>query len=202
MIRSNQLILSFRKIRLCWRLMLALSLAFLPACGGVGGDYYRNPDMDFGSLQTVAVMPLANLTREAPAGDRVRDVFITSLLATGAMYVIPPGELARGIMSAGVLNPAAPSPEEVIKICKQLKIDGVITGTIREYGEVRSGSVAANVISMSMQLFEGETGRVVWTASTTQGGIGVTDRLFGGGGESMNIVTEKAVNDLINKIFK
>lgn len=201
MVRSKQLILAFRKIRLCWRLILALSLAFLPACGG-GGDYFRNPDMDFGSMQTVAVMPLANLSKEMQAGDRVRDVFITSLLATGAMYVTPPGELARGIMSAGVLNPAAPSPEEVIKICKQLKIDGVITGTIREYGELRSGSVAANVISMSMQMFEGQTGKVVWTASTTQGGIGLADRLFGGGGESMNIVTEKAVNDLINKLFK
>jgi len=201
MIRSKLCIFSFKNAKRGWTPIVALYLALLTACAG-GGDRYRNPDMDFGSLQTVAVMPLANLSRDTQAADRVRDVFITSLLATGGMYVIPPGEVMRGIGGAGVVNPTAPTPEEVVKLCKQLKIDGVITGTIREYGEVRSGSTAANVISMSMQMFEGQTGKVVWSASTTQGGIGMMDRLIGGGGESMNIVTEKAVNDLIGKLFK
>jgi hypothetical protein len=202
MIRSTQRILTIGKIRRGGLLFLALSLALLSGCGGGGGEYYRNPNMDFGSLQTVAVMPLMNLSKEQAAGDRVRDVFINSLLTTGAMYVIPPGELGRALIGAGVGNAAAPSPEEVIKLCKQLKIDGVITGTIREYGEVRSGTAVANVISMSMQMFEGQTGKVVWTASTTRGGVGITERLFGGGGESMNVVTEKAVNELISKLFK
>jgi len=166
MIRSKQSIFSFKNAKRGWTPIVALYLALLTACAG-GGDRYRNPDMDFGSLQTVAVMPLANLSRDTQAADRVRDVFITSLLATGGMYVIPPGEVMRGISSAGVVNPTTPTPEEVVKLCKQLKIDGVITGTIREYGEVRSGSTAANVISMSMQMFEGQTGKVVWSASTT-----------------------------------
>ena len=181
--------------------VLALAMSLLSACGGQS-EYFRDQDMDFGAVQNVAVMPMTNLSREAAAADRVRDVFITSLLATGGMYVIPPGELARSVMGAGIMNPATPSPEEVVKLCKQLKADGVITGTLREYGELRSGSVSANVISMSVQLFEGQTGKVVWAASTTKGGVGITDRLFGGGGESMNVVTEQAVNDLINKLFQ
>jgi hypothetical protein len=55
---------------------------------------------------------------------------------------------------------------------------------------------------MSLQMIEAETGRVVWTASTTKGGITFLDRLFGGGGQPMDIVTVRAVNDLINKLFK
>jgi hypothetical protein len=35
-----------------------------------------------------------------------------------------------------------------------------------------------------------------------KGGISLWDRLFGGGGQPMNKITEKAVNDLINKLFK
>ena len=201
MIKSKQKFFSFGNVRRGRHLLLALSLALLSACA-TGSESFRNADFDFGSIQTVGIMPLANLSRDGLAGDRIRDVFTTSLLATGGMYVIPPGEMMRGIVNVGVINPAAPSPEEVVKLCKQLKLDGVLTGTVREYGEVRSGSAVANVISLSMQMFEGQTGKVVWSASTTQGGVGVTDRLFGGGGESMNVVTEKGVNDLIAKLFK
>ena len=200
MIRSKQYVFSLKNVGRGLKLVLAVSLALLAGCGG--GEQFRNAEMDFGSIQTVAVMPLQNLSKDTLAGDRVRDVFIASLLATGGMYVLPPGEVARGIGSAGITNPTAPTPDEVMKLCKQLKIDGLITGTVREYGEVRSGSIAANAIAMGMQLFEGQTGKVVWSATTTQGGIGMMDRLFGGGGETMNKVTEKAVNDLIAKFFK
>ena len=36
---------------------------------------YRDPNMDFGSVQKVAVLPFANLTKDEKAADRVRDVF-------------------------------------------------------------------------------------------------------------------------------
>jgi hypothetical protein len=78
----------------------------------------------------------------------------------------------------------------------------VIIGTIKEYGEVRSGTSSSTAISLSMQMLESQTGRVVWAAASTKGGITFGDRLFGGGGEPMNVVTEKAVDELIDKLFK
>jgi polysaccharide biosynthesis protein PelC len=81
-------------------------------------------------------------------------------------------------------------------------VQAVFVGAVREYGEVRAGTAAANVVSVSLQLVETQTGRVVWSASSTQGGITIWDRLFGGGGQAMDVVTEKAINDLINKLFK
>ena len=77
-----------------------------------------------------------------------------------------------------------------------------MTGVVKEYGEVRSGSVSSNVISMSLQMFEVKTGKVVWSASSTKGGVSTMDRLFGGGGKPMNVVTEEAAVDLINKLYK
>jgi hypothetical protein len=66
---------------------------------------------------------------------------------------------------------------------------------------VRSSTTSANVISISLQLIETQTGKVVWTASSTQGGITAKDRLLGGGGEPMDNVTREAVIDVINKLF-
>lgn len=184
-------------------IMGMLILVFLPtACASFRkGDMFRDPNMDFGSIKTVAILPLANLTRETLAADRVKDVLANNLYATGGVYVIPPGEVARGIMRAGVIIPSSPSNEEVKKLGGILSVDAVITGVIKEYGEVRSGSVAANVISMSLQLIETQTGKVVWSASTTKGGVSSWDRLVGGGGEPADDVTERAVNDLIEKLF-
>lgn len=164
-------------------------------------EKYKNPDMDFGAIQTVAVMPFVNLSKDQLAGERVRDVFMNSLLATEGVYVIPAGEVARGIALSGISNPYSPSNEEVMKFGSVVKVDAVITGVLREYGEVRSGASVSNVISLSLQMMEIQTGRIIWSASVTKGGINLKDRMFGGGGEPLNDVTKKAVDELINKLF-
>ena len=182
-------------------LLTAVILMSLAACAG-GGEKFRDQNMDFGSIQTVAVMPILNLSRDQMAGDRVRDVLVTALLASGGVYVIPAGEVAKGVGLAGIVNPASPSSAEVIKFAPMIKANAVITGVLREYGEVRSGNSAANVISLSLQMMEVQTGQVVWAASTTKGGVGMKDRLLGGGGEPLNNVTEKAVWDLIDQLYE
>jgi len=185
---------------------LAASIVVLGLTAGcartVAPPVYRDPNMDFGAIQTVAVMPLQNLTRETLAADRVRDVLINGLLSTGALYVVPVGEVARAVARAELQSPAAPSPEEVVRLASLLKVQAIITGAVHEYGEVRSGSTSANLISVSLQMLEAQTGRVIWTAASTRGGIDVWDRLFGGGGRPMNDVTRAAVNDLITKLFQ
>ncbi|MFH1026987.1 MAG: GNA1162 family protein [Pseudomonadota bacterium] len=174
------------------------------ACGGCAspGDLFRDSTMDFGAIKTVAVMPFTNLSRDQLAGERVRDVFSTALMSSGSIYSLPTGEIARAIGNIGLNNATAPSVEDVVKLSKALKADAIITGVVREYGDVRAGNAAADVIALSLQLIEGQTGRVVWSASTSQGGIGITEKLFGGGGKPINDVTEKAVNDLITKLFE
>ena len=180
-----------------------LMLLLFAGCSSSGAyDVYHSENMDFGSVQNVAVLPFANLTREGQAAERVRDVFMTMLLATGGVYVIAPGEVARGASAAGISNPTSPSGDDVKKLANVLKADAIITGVVREYGEVRQTSISANVISISLQMREAQGGKVVWSASSTQGGIGMKERLLGGGGQPLNIITEKAVNEIINKLYK
>lgn len=192
-----------RKIRYLVEILSCLPFLLLLGCATTTStDTYRDPNMDFGSIQAIAVMPFSGLASSNVAAERVRDVFINKLLSTGAVYVLPVGEVARGVAVVGIANPATPSPEEVIKLAGIVKASAVITGVLREYGEVRSGSASANAISLSLQLIEAQIGKVVWTASSTRGGISYVDRLFGGGGQPMNDITEKAVDDLIDKLFK
>jgi hypothetical protein len=126
---------------------------------------------------------------------------MNQLLSSGAVYVLPSGEVARGMTRAGIEKDAAPSAEDAIKLGGAVKADAVITGVVREYGEVRSGSTSSNVVSISLQLIETQTGKIVWSASSTKGGVSTTDRLFGGGGRPMDDVTRDAVVDVLNKLF-
>jgi hypothetical protein len=164
---------------------------------------YQNKNMDFGSIRTVVVMPFWNMSREQLAADRVRDVFSTMLLATEAVYVVPTGETARAISRAGVANQVTPSTEEIVKVGSLLKAEALITGVVKEYGEVRGGSSAANVVSVSAQMFETTTGKLVWSGTSTKGGVSFGARLLGtAGGDPVNDVTEQAVDDLLKQLLR
>lgn len=163
---------------------------------------YTNAQMDFSAVRTVAVMPFQNLTSDDQASERVRDAFMGMLLATEQIYVLPPGEVARGVNRVGVRIPQTPTVEEITKLKAVLEVDAVITGVLREYGPVRSGSAEANLVSLSLQMIETQNGTVVWSASSTKGGITAVDRLLGSGGQPMNDVTTQVINDLLDQLFE
>jgi TolB-like protein len=177
------------------------SLLLILLVGCAGDDVFFEPNMDFGSVRSVAVLPFQNLSNEDEAAERVRDTFMGMLLATGALYVVPPGEVARGLSKLPRFPPQGPAIEQIKQLSTILEVDAIFTGVVREYGTVRSGTTSANVISVSVDMFETTDGLIVWSASSTKGGIGVRDRLFGGGGAPMNTVTVRAVDDLLDKLF-
>ncbi|KPK28212.1 MAG: penicillin-binding protein activator LpoB [Desulfobacterales bacterium SG8_35_2] len=184
-------------IILVWVLVVLVSGCAKKTENGV----YMNEMVDFASIQTVAVMPFENLTDTEDAAARVRDVFMNMLLATEAVYVLPTGEVFRGISRVGMQNPVAPSIDEIKSLANILEIDVVVTGVVREYQLVRSGASSANIVSLSLQMIEADTGTIIWSAASTKGGITLTDRMFGGGGIPMNNTTLESIEDLLNKLF-
>jgi hypothetical protein len=157
--------------------------------------------MDFGSIKNIAVLPFGNLSRDTAAGDRFREVFSSALLASGAAYVIPQGEVARIIARLNVTDPRAPSVEEITKMGGLLKADAIIRGVVKEYGEVRSGTATGSVVSVSLEMYETATGKIVWSGGSTRGGVGFGDRLLGGGGQAMDGITEQVADDLLSKML-
>jgi hypothetical protein len=186
---------------------MALAVSLLPASGCAGRhaatNTFHEPTMDFSLVHTVAVLPFSNLTPTQTAADRVRGVFVTMLQAQGGeMYVLPLGEVQKGLSRTEIQRADQPSAEDVVVLGKALSADAVITGSVMEYGEARSGSASANYVSVSAQMLETKTGRLVWSAQSTKGGVTAADRMFGGGGQPMNVITADAVNELLDKLFK
>lgn len=188
-----------QKARVRW---VGLTVVLALAAGCAKHRPYFDPNMDFSGVKSVAVMPFWNLTQNQQAADRVREVFANSLLATRAVYVMPTGEVARAISRVGPSSSSAPTVEEIAKLGAMLKVDAVITGVVKEYGEVRATSAASNVVSVGVQMQECGTGKVVWSATSTKGGVTWAARLLGtSGGDPLNDTTEEAVDDLLRKLF-
>ncbi|WP_321366745.1 GNA1162 family protein [uncultured Desulfuromusa sp.] len=184
-------------------IIVLCQILLFSSCAPTGdSNSYKNTLMNFAAVQSVAVLPFHNLTSDDDAAERVRDTFMGMLLATEAMYVLPPGEVERGIERASLRDPAKPTIEKIKSLGQILQVDAVITGVLREYGQVRSGQTQANLISVSVRMMEVETGNVVWSGDSTKGGISVADRLLGGGGAPMNQVTKDAINDLLDQLFQ
>ena len=170
---------------------ILLVAALAGAAGGCGttrglGSTYQDPEIDLSLVQTVAVLPFANLTADDKAGERVRDVFSTMMQATGAVYVVPPGEVAKALGRTRVGSANEPAPDEVIAVGSAVKADVVVTGVVREYGQVRSGNSTANAIALSVKIFATESGKVIWSGASTAGGVTASDRFFGGGESRWN----------------
>jgi len=182
-----------------------ISIMLLAAgCAGHRGTQatFHDPNMDFGLIRSVAVLPFENLSGAQHAAETSRDVFMTLLQAKVDLYVIPPGEILRAISRVQPENAQEPTEEEAVKLAQNLEADVVITGTVLEFGQVRSGSAASNVCSLSIKMLEGQTGKVVWSASSTRGGVSAGDRLVGSGGQPMSIVVTKAAEDLVDRLFQ
>jgi hypothetical protein len=186
--------------RASWLLLVAVMAAGCAARRGADVTFH-DPNMDFSLIQNVAVLPFANLSGNNNAGAAARDVLMTMLQATGSIYVLPPGEVARGISRTGLQATDAPTPEEVVQLAGIVGADAIITGTVLEYGEVRSAASSANVATLSVKMLEAQSGRVVWSASASAGGVTGAQRMFGGGGRPMDEVLRKSVSQLLDRLF-
>ncbi len=100
------------------KITLVIILALLTACTAPLATYH-DTEMDFGSIQTVAVMPFANLTGHTRVEDRVRDVFMNMLLATASIYVIPPGRWPAASPGCRWLTARPPRPriQTILALC-------------------------------------------------------------------------------------
>ena len=174
---------------------------FLPSNGTIQGSREEQLTDVAAGVATKANALLTNAT--ALVNEQLATDIHNTLLATQAVYVLPLGEVQRAVARVGVANPYAPTSDEVTKLGSLLKADAVLVGVLKEYGEVRSANATANVVSLSLQMHETQTGKVVWAGSSTKGGVGWGARLLGStGGDAVNDVTEEAVDDLVRQLFR
>jgi hypothetical protein len=177
-------------------------LFFVSGCRGtLPVNYYINPDIDFSFFKKVAVMPLENLTNDKSAGEIVRHMVISELLASGLVDVVIPGEVMAVVNDLGIQNIASLNARQINALGKALNVEAIIMGSVEQYGEVRSGNVSAPEVTFTLLMAETGTGNVIWSITTTSGGASFAARHFGARSKTMSetllTVVRKAINTLV-----
>lgn len=161
---------------------------------------FTNPDIDFGFVQRVAVLPFENLSGDQQAGLRTTRLMITELLASGAVDVVEPGEVEGALARLGGFT-RQPSIEGIIQLGESLQVQALILGTVAQSEVLRAGAVGQPVVTLDAQMVETETGAIIWAATHTEKGSRVSARVLGTGGESISETTRRCVNQLLDTLF-
>ena len=176
---------------------------FLPACGVKSTpSYYINQDTDFSFIKTVAVLPLDNLTNDRFAGESVRQVVISELLASGLTDVVCPGDVASACETVKIKAGRSPSAEQIRALGKTLRVQAVIFGTVNKYGEVREGNISAPEISITLMMADTGSGSIIWSVTKAYGGADFWEKHFGARADTMSETVLRVVRASIGTLCK
>lgn len=113
-------------------------------------------------VHCVAVMPFQAATELI--GISTSDLFVTELLRTGRYQLVERSQLARVLNEAEVALSGL-SDARAVELGNMLGADGVIIGTVDEYGAIALRGRNLAVVGLSVRMIDCESGRVMWSAS-------------------------------------
>lgn len=188
----------------CGKILVALLLGpaglSLSGCHG-GPPAYLHPTADLSFIKKVAVMPFNNLTGDQWAGHKVREVLIAELLLTGVFDVVEPGEVNRVLVKEKIENVSSLTADQIKRIGRGLGTQALILGTVEEYGESRSGTLSAPLVTIALRMVDVQSGAIIWSVHHSKGGVGLMMRLFGIGSGTISEVTIGVVREAIDTMF-
>ncbi|MBP7829673.1 MAG: DUF799 family lipoprotein [Kiritimatiellae bacterium] len=116
-------------------------------------------------IHKVAIMPFKAPTELI--GNSVSDMLVTEMLRMERYELVERGQMAQ-VLNESELSLAGLSAAKAVEIGNMLGADGVIIGTVDEYGTTAIGGRAYPVVGVSARLIDCETGKVVWSVDLAE----------------------------------
>jgi hypothetical protein len=148
--------------------LVLLALALLPAVAAaqdkaaeesweVAPDFARHPPA------VIAVMPMDNLSLE-PDVDRLLQEQIQARLAERGYARVSAEHMRRTMQQLGVTVPGLLAGFSPSRLADALHADALLFGQIDQSAAIHQGVYDAVVVSCSLKLIDGSSGRVLWHA--------------------------------------
>lgn len=182
---------------------LCILLAATAGCAiGNRPPVYIHPSYDFSVIKRTAVLPLENLTSDQTAGEKVRRVVVSELLAGGVIDVVEPGQVNRVLTQQGIQSPQALLPAEIKKLGTALDVQALILGSVETFERVSQAAVSSAEVSITLRAVDVATGTIVWSVSERAGGVGLAGRLFGLGGVGLSEAASQVARKAVRTLFQ
>ena len=201
---------------------ILIIISVLILCGYAGCVHTKtkvfiNPNINFKFVKKVAVLPFENLSSDRFADKKVRDIFVTTLLASEVLEVPELGDVLQVINSLGIdsgLEQAQFVPQEkqsagtITKetakaLGQALGVQGIILGSVEEYSIIRTTSGSFPEVSITLRMIDPKSGSIIWAVSHTEKGSRILPSILGIGEETLTETaikgTKKIVDTLVYK---
>jgi hypothetical protein len=163
---------------------------------------YVHPQFDFSLVKRVAVLPLENLSQDQGAGEKIRRLLVTEILATGIVDVVELGQVNRALGQQGIQSVANLGAEEYKKLAGALNVQALILGSVDSYDRVSAGGTTVPEVTISLRAIDVGSGSIIWSTTNTGGGMGIAGKLFGLTADSLSEVSRNAVREAVGTLFR
>jgi len=206
--------LGVMKRRIWKSIVWCLAMFSFTGCMGTMSKFYVNPNINFRFIKKVAVLPFENLSQDRFADKKVRDIFVTSLLASEVIDVPELGEVLQvmntlGIETNGGQAALGVQPQRATGIITKdlakamgeaLGIQGIILGSVEEYNIIRSTSGSFPEVSLTLRMIDPKTGSIVWAVSHTEKGSRILPSILGIGEETLTETAFRASKKIVDTL--
>jgi hypothetical protein len=188
-------------VRLAVR-MLRLAPVLL-AVAMVAGCAAHDPQVQplaAGQRVPLAMLPLENLSGRAENGEKYSRVVWSTLGRTGRYALVDPGEVEAALAELRIRSFGSLTREQVVRAAARLKVRWIVAGTLLESGTILTPDGGVPSFGLTMRLFDGRTGEVVWSDMNARTGQD-HETIFGWGREeSLDRLAQQAAQELIDRI--
>lgn len=158
-------------------LLFSLSLT---GCAGKGNiESFNRDNIDIGYVKNIVVLPFENNSQDEYAPERVRNITMTQILASGLFDVVDKGVVDSHLREEAISLDKPLNKQDLHRLGQRLNVQAVLLGTIDIAEESRKGAVVYPVLSLTLRLIEVESGLIIWQASGNESGNSAWRRLFG-----------------------
>ena len=154
-------------------------------------DVFVSPRAKQKIFNKVAVMPF-----RAPVelvGASIADMVATEILKTYKYRLIERSQMQQVLQEQSLGLKGVTDSAMAMKVGKILGVEGVIVGTVPEYGMRAVGSLELPAVGISIRLIDTETGAIIWT---------ITDSAISKEVVSLSAFTRRMVKSMIRRLAK
>lgn len=154
-------------------------------------DVFVSPRAKEKVFHKVAVMPF-----RAPVelvGASIADMAATEILKTYKYRLIERSQMQQVLQEQSLGLKGVTDSAMAMKVGKILGVEGVIVGTVPEYGMRAVGSLELPAVGINIRLIDTETGAIIWT---------ITDSAISKKVVSLSAFTRRMVKSMIRRLAK
>ncbi|MGE5303061.1 MAG: hypothetical protein ACM3TN_07005 [Alphaproteobacteria bacterium] len=179
-----------------------LMLMLIPGCSTAATTDYVHPKYDFSLIQKIAVLPLENLSADQQAGEKIRKMVVSEILAAGVLDAVDPAQVNQALNQAQIQNISSISAKQFAELGKSLGVQAFVVGSVDTYERINVGGGSFPEVAITLRALDAASGAVIWSTSKSAGGVGFFGRLFGFGGDTMYEAAQKAVHRAVVTLFQ